>query len=113
MSQSEDGKKIKVSLLGGRRMDSNQNPVVFFFPPRLLRAAAAAIDTTNINMYMDLYAAENYLIVECEERDFHAQTIIAMLPNPNRVNKPVLMECGGSFGYRRDAPKRLPRAGGA
>jgi len=107
-SQSEDGKKIKVSLLGGRRMDSNQNPVVFFFPPRLLRAAAAAIDTTNINMYMDLYAAENYLIVECEERDFHAQTIIAMLPNPNRVNKPVLMECGASFAYRRDAPKRLP-----
>jgi len=86
MGQSEDGKKIKVSL-GGRRMDLNKDPVVVFFPPRPLRTAAAAFDAPN--MYMDVYAAEHYLIVteyEDEEKGgFHAQTLISTLRKPIRA----------------------------
>jgi hypothetical protein len=79
MGQSEDGKKIKVSL-DGWRMDSNQNSVVFFFPPRLLRAAATAFDAPN--MYMDLYTEKKYLIVteyeDEEDEGSHARTLISI-----------------------------------
>jgi hypothetical protein len=47
MGQSEDSKKIKVSLDGWRK-NFNKDPVVAVFPPRLLRAAAAAFDALNI-----------------------------------------------------------------
>ena len=106
MGQSEDGKKIKVSL-GGCRMDSNPNSVVFFFLPRFLRAAAAAFDAPN--MYMDLYTEKKYLIVteyeDEEDEGSHARTLISMLPNPNRVNLRVRDERG----HLRDSPVRVPR----
>jgi hypothetical protein len=89
MGQSEDGKKIKVSLYGARHDYSNEKSVVVFFPPRPLRTAAAAFDTPNL--CMDLYTANNCLIVtdheyeEEGERGYHAQTLISTLPKPNRV----------------------------
>ena len=85
MGQSEDGKKIKVSL-DGRRMDSNEDPVVVFFPPRMLRTAAAAFDAPNF--YMDLYAAEHCLIVtedEEEEGFSRPNANCHAIRNPNRV----------------------------
>jgi hypothetical protein len=71
MGQSEDGKKIKVSL-DGRRLDDIEDPVMAFLPARELRIAAAAFDAPWL--YMDLYAAERRLIVDHEEKDFHARS---------------------------------------
>jgi hypothetical protein len=82
--QSDDGKKIKVSLDGHRR-DFNEEPVMAGISARVLRIAAAAFDAPWF--YMDLYAAENCLIVDQEEKDFHARMIIG-LEKPNRARSP-------------------------
>jgi hypothetical protein len=85
MGQSEDGKKIKVSL-EGRRLDFIVDPVMAIFPPRMLRTAAAAFDASNL--LIDVYAAEHLIVTEYEEEwgeRFHARTLISTTRNPNRV----------------------------
>jgi hypothetical protein len=86
VGQSEDGKKIKVSL-HGQRMDDIDDPVTAFLPARRLRVAAEAFDAPYL--YMDLYAAENRVIVDEEEKNFHARTLIAMARKPNRKRSPA------------------------